>query len=171
MHRLVQKISDGLLALAALAMIATFVLIVLGILARELRWDLPGLDAYAGYAIAAALFLSLPATLLKGEHIRVSLVLDRLSSRARNAFEWWCLIAATALATYLSVFAVRLVWVSWSTHDISTAADATPLWIPQLTVAVGCIGFLLAFIALVIRRLHGERPETETRAGEAGHIE
>lgn len=169
MPRLVQKFSDGLLVLAALAMVATFVLIVLGILARELRWDLPGLDAYAGYAIAATLFLALPATLLKGEHIRVSLVLDRLSPRARNVFEWWCLIAATALATYLCIFAVRLVWVSWSTHDISTAADATPLWIPQLAVAAGSIGFLLAFVALAVRRLRGER--LETQSSDSGRIE
>ncbi len=169
MPRLVQKMSDWLLVLAALAMVATFVLIVLGILARELRWDLPGLDAYAGYAIAAALFLALPATLLKGEHIRVSLVLDRLSPGKRNVLEWWCLAAATAIALYLSVFAVRLVWVSWSTHDISTAADATPLWIPQVTVAAGCIGLLLAFVSLVLRRLRGERLEAQTT--DAGRIE
>jgi hypothetical protein len=49
--------------------------VLLGVIAREVHWDIGGLDAYAGYAIAATLFLALPATLQHGDHIRVTLVL------------------------------------------------------------------------------------------------
>jgi TRAP-type C4-dicarboxylate transport system permease small subunit len=144
-----------LLLLSCIAMLAAFVTVALGIVARLAGWDLPGLDAYAGYAIAAALFLALPATLFQGEHIRVTLLLERLSPAWRGALEWWCLAAAVALSGYLAWFAARLVWVSYTTHDISPAADATPLWIPQVAMALGCAGLALGFLHALLGRWQG----------------
>jgi TRAP-type C4-dicarboxylate transport system permease small subunit len=144
-----------LLALSCAAMLAAFATVSLGILARLAGWDLPGLDGYAGYAIAAALFLALPSTLLRGEHIRVTLVLERLPARWRAGFEWWCLAAAFAMAVYLAWFSARLAWVSYATHDISSGADATPLWIPQLAMVLGCFGFALAFLQALVARRQG----------------
>lgn len=144
-----------LMLLSCAAMLAAFGAVSLGIVARLAGWDLPGLDAYAGYAIAAALFLALPSTLLRGEHIRVTLVLERLPSRWRAAFEWWCLAAACAMAFYIAWFSLRMVWVSHATHDISSGADATPLWIPQIAMALGCVGFAIAFLHALLARWRG----------------
>ena len=164
MDAFVRTVHRGMLVLSCLGMVAAFITVSLGILARLLRWDLPGLDAYAGYAIAAALFLALPATLLRGEHIRVTLVLDRLPARGRAALEWWCLLAGTGLSLYLSWYAVRLAWVSHATHDISPGADVTPLWIPQLAMALGCLGLTLAFLQAVLGRWRGADPLAQATA-------
>lgn len=144
-----------LLLLACLAMLAAFVTIVLGIVARQAGWDIPGLDAYAGYSIAAALFLALPETLQHGDHIRVTLVLQRLGPRARHALDVWGLAAGAALSAALAFYACRLVWISQLTHDVSPSADATPLWIPQLAMALGCIGFALAFGDALLATIRG----------------
>ena len=48
-----------LVLLAMLAMVAAFITVGLCVVAREAGLDIQGLDAYAGYAIAAALFLAL----------------------------------------------------------------------------------------------------------------
>ena len=40
-------------------MLAAFGSVALGVVARQAQWDIPGLDAYAGYAIVCALFLAL----------------------------------------------------------------------------------------------------------------
>jgi TRAP-type C4-dicarboxylate transport system permease small subunit len=143
----------GLLLLSCLSMLATLLTIVLGIVARLAAWDIPGLDAYAGYSVAAALFLALPETLQHGDHIRVTLLLQRFPPGIRRAFELWGLTAGLALATALAWFACRLVWVSQLTHDVSPSADATPLWIPQLAMALGCIGFALAFADALLAAL------------------
>ncbi|MEO5737961.1 MAG: TRAP transporter small permease subunit, partial [Variovorax sp.] len=135
-----------LMVLSAIAMVSAFGTVLLGVIARQVAWDIGGLDAYAGYAIAAAQFLALPGTLQHGDHIRVTLLLDRAAPRLRTALEWWGLLAGTALALYIAWFAVRLVWLSWDTHDISPGGDASPLWIPQLAMALGCIGFSLSFV-------------------------
>ena len=145
-----------LIGLACVSMVAAFVIVMLGILARQVSFiDIQGLDAYAGYAIAAALFFALPTALMHGDHIRVTLLLDRLGGRARAALEWAGLIVALGLSSYLAWFAVRAVWLSYETHDVSPAADATPLWIPQLSMAIGCVAFALAFLHAIVARLRG----------------
>lgn len=155
MTRLVLNFYRLLLALSCLAMIAAFATVGLGIAARLANWDIAGLDAYAGYAIAAALFLALPSTLIKGEHIRVTLLLERAPLRLRQGLEWWSLAAALGLSAYMAWYALRLVWVSYVTHDMSAGADASPLWIPQIAMALGCVGFAMAFAHALLGRWQG----------------
>lgn len=134
-----------LMAGSAVAMVAAFVAVLLGVADRQFAWGLRGLDAYAGYAIAAGLFLALPRTLQRGEHLRVTLLLQRLPSRGRVLLEGACLFAGLLLSAGLAFYAVRLVGVSWTTHDVSPGSDATPLWMPQLSMALGCVGLAIAF--------------------------
>ena len=156
MDQLFRPLYRLLITLACVSMVAAFVIVMLGILARQVTFiNIQGLDAYAGYAIAATLFFALPTALMHGDHIRVTLVLDRLGQRARAGFEWGALIAALGLAVYLAWFAMRAVWLSYITHDVSPATDATPLWIPQLSMAIGCVAFALAFLDAIVARWRG----------------
>lgn len=158
MLRLLDAYYKSLLYLAAVFMVVTLVVIILGISGREFGFDIPGLDAYAGYSIAAALFLALPATLRNGDHIRVTLLLNKLEGAARKLAEYWCLAAASGLTGYLAYYAIRLVWISYTTNDMSPSSDATPLWIPQIAMALGSIGFALAFVEeLVLKLVNQER--------------
>jgi TRAP-type C4-dicarboxylate transport system permease small subunit len=170
LHAAVAHVDRVLAVLAALAMVAAFVSVSAGVLARLIGWDLPGTDAYAGYAIAAALFLALPQTLRRQEHIRVTLLLEKLGPRGRAVLEWWSLGAGFVLAVYLAVYALRLVWLSHAMHDVSPAADATPLWIPQVACALGCLGFALSLADALVSRWRG-RPYFERLGEEAAHVE
>ncbi|MFY3384801.1 TRAP transporter small permease [Paracidovorax sp. MALMAid1276] len=156
MDKLVRNLYRCLIGLSCLSMVSAFLIVVLSILSRQVTFiSLQGLDAYAGYAIAATLFFALPTTLLHGDHIRVTLVLDRLSARARAMMEWGGLLAAMVLSAYTAWYAIRLVWLSYITHDVSAAADASPLWIPQLSMAVGCVVFAIAFGHAIVARWQG----------------
>ncbi len=155
MGKLFPKIYSSMMFLACISMLAAFLAIMLGVAAREMSWDIQGLDAYAGYSIAAALFLALPGTLQHGDHIRVSLLMQRSPVWLQNILEYWALFAGFAIAVFMTWYAGRLAWVSYSTHDVSPAADATPLWIPQLTMVIGCAGFALAMLHALIARISG----------------
>ncbi len=156
MRRLLDAFYAALMTLAALALLASFVSVMLGIADRQFGLGLRGLDAYAGYAIAAALFLAMPGTLQKGEHIRVTLVMQRLPARWRDVLEWWSLAAGLVLSVALAGYAVRLVWVSRATNDISQGSDATPLWLPQIAMALGCVGLAVALLDAALSRLRGQ---------------
>ena len=169
LHGAVRACDASLAVLAGVALVVSFGCVALGVLARVAGWDVPGLDAYAGYAVAAALFLALPQTLRRQEHLRVTLLLDRLGPRARAAFEWWVLLAGLALSLFFAFHAARLVWMSHAMHDVSPAADATPLWLPQSAMALGCAGFALSMLDALVLRLRGRA--YHERLDGAAHVE
>lgn len=131
-------------AMAGLGLIAIAVLVLLSIITRLLGLYVPGLTVYAGYAMATSSFLALAYTFGQGGHIRVSLFIEKFSGRRRRAAELWCLAVGTFLAGYLAWYAVKMVRVSHMLGDISEGADATPLWIPQIGMAVGAVLLALA---------------------------
>jgi len=154
---------------AALFMIGTLVSVLAGIVDRYVPLGIRGTDMYAGYCMAAAGFLALAHTLKNGEHIRVTLILQKLHGVARHRLELWALAAATVLAALFAAYSVRLVYHSWQYNDISTGNDATPLWIPQLAMALGTIVLFIAFVDELVLEWHGRRVEKTSE--EALHNE
>ena len=138
-------------------MVGTLAMVVAGVAGRFLDFNLPGTDAYAGYCMAAAGFLALAHTLKRGEHIRVTLILEHVGPGAQRVLELWALGVATVLAALFAYYSVRLSWQSWDFHDISTGNDATPLWIPQLTMALGTVVLCIAFIDEFVLEWRGAR--------------
>jgi TRAP-type C4-dicarboxylate transport system permease small subunit len=157
MRRALNLLYDGAAALAALCMVALLAMVMLGIAGRALHFHLPGTDAYAGYLMAASGFLALAHTLKRGEHIRVTLLLSHLHGAARRGLELWALAAASGLAGLLAFYSARLVWQSRAFNDISTGNDATPLWLPQLGMAVGTAVLLVAFVDELVLEWRGQR--------------
>ena len=169
LRRCLDALYDGCAGLAALFMIALLVMVLLSILGRQLHFNVPGVDAYAGYMMAATGFLALAHTLRRGEHIRVTLLIGRLTGSSRRAFEIWSLFAATLLAALFAAYSIRLAWQSHRFHDVSTANDATPLWIPQLGMAIGTSILFVAMVDALVAEWQGRREHAAP--GEALHNE
>jgi TRAP-type C4-dicarboxylate transport system permease small subunit len=165
MRRALDALYTGAAWLAALFMIGVLVMVLLSMLGRALQFYVPGTDAYAGYAMAGAGFLALAHTLKSGEHIRVTLIIGKLTGGARHGLELWSLSVAVVLAGLLAVYAWRLAWQSHQFHDISTSADATPLWIPQILMGVGTTVLLVALVDEWVLELRRKRSHesVETR--------
>jgi TRAP-type C4-dicarboxylate transport system permease small subunit len=143
--------------LAALFLVGTLLMVIAGIAGRLLHFNVPGTDAYAGYSMAAAGFLALAHTLKRGEHIRVTLILEHIGPGAQRALELWALGVATLLSALFAYYSIRLSWQSWDFHDISTGNDATPLWIPQLSMALGTVVLCIAFVDEFVLEWRGAR--------------
>ncbi len=157
MRRFLDLLYDGAAWLAALAMIGVLLMVLLSIISRQIGFHVAGTDAYAGYSMAAAGFLALAHTLKHNEHIRVTLLLGRLKGKALHGLEMWALTAAIFLSGLFAFYSVRLAWQSRVINDISTGNDATPLWIPQIAMAVGTVILLIAFMDEWWLQLTGRR--------------
>ena len=155
--------------LAALFILATLAVEVVGIAGRELGFSMAGLDAYAGYCLAAGSFLAMPYALRRGDHIRVTLILMRLRERPRYWMEVLCLVVATLLSAYFAWFSAKLVWGSYTYNDVSQNVDATPLWIPQLSMALGLFGLAVAFAEQLFVTLRSGK--FLAGSDEAAHVE
>jgi len=157
MRAALDRLYDAAAYLAALFLVGTLVFVLVGIASRLLNWFVPGTDAYAGYCMAAAGFLALAHTLKHGEHIRVSLILERLHGAPRHRLELFALAVTTALALAFAFYSVRLAYQSWSFNDISTGNDATPLWVPQIAMALGTVVLLVAVVDELVLEWQGKR--------------
>jgi len=146
--------------LAAFFMVATLAMVLASVAGRLLNFNLRGSDAYAGYCMAAASFLALAHTLHRGEHIRVTLLLRRFGARVSHALELWCHAAGTFLACAFAFYSARLTWQSRMFNDISQGNDATPLWIPQLSMAIGTAVFAIAMADGFVAHLRGTAKRT-----------
>ena len=169
MRKALDALYDAAGYLAAFFMVGVLVMVLASVLGRLLEFNLRGSDSYAGYCMAAASFLALAHTLKRGEHIRVMLLLERFGGRLRRPLDIWCHIAGTFFCLVLAIYSVRLVWQSYAFHDISQGNDATPLWIPQIGMAIGCIVMAIAMVDDLVRLLRRRRVEVAT--SEIKHIE
>jgi TRAP-type C4-dicarboxylate transport system permease small subunit len=155
--RSLDHLYDATAALGAVAMIVLLAMVLLSVVSRQVGFNVGGIDAYAGYMMAAAGFLAMAHTLKRGEHIRVTLLLAALKGRSRHALEIWALFAATLLALLSAIYSCKLAWQSYTFHDISTSNDATPLWLPQLSMALGAVVLAIAFIDELVLEIRGRR--------------
>ena len=78
---------------------------------------------------------------------------------------------AVVLSSAFAWYSVRLAWQSYQFHDMSTGNDATPLWIPQLSMAVGNVILAIAFIDLLLAAISRRSRAARPRADEPAHVE
>jgi TRAP-type C4-dicarboxylate transport system permease small subunit len=109
--------------------------------------------------------------LKRGEHIRVTLILQHVGAKAQRGLDIFCHTAGFFLAGALAWFSLRLVWQSYTFHDISQGNDATPLWIPQICMAVGAVVLCVAVADDLILLLRGEKLAQPSTDAEPAHFE
>lgn len=168
MRKLLNFIYTASAWLAGVGMICILAAVSFTIAGRMFGFPIGGIDSYAGYSMAGAGFLALASTLKHGEHIRVTLLLNFLHGRKQHILELFALLVAVLISGFLAWYSIRLVYQSWLFQDISTGIDATPMWIPQISMAVGTVVFFIAFVDEFILELMGKR---ETNKNQELHHE
>lgn len=170
MRAFLQKLYLACGILAGIFMILIGVAVLYSIGGAYLGYVARSADDFAGYAMLASSFLALAYTFGTGEHIRVTLVLQRLKGRARRVGEIWCLFGATLLTGFFSWYAIKLVIDSYKFGDKSTGLIAVPLWIPQIPMAVGVTVLFIAMLEQLIVTASGGPLPRDVEVDEV-HIE
>lgn len=131
--------------LAALALASIAIIVLLQIVSRTVGIRVIGLDDFAAWSMAAAVFLALPDTLAKGGHIRVLLFIQRLPTRIRLAIDVLTASIGLAVALWAARSVILFVWSSYQLGDVTQGELVLPLWLPQLSVAIGFALLAVAF--------------------------
>jgi TRAP-type C4-dicarboxylate transport system permease small subunit len=135
---------------------------------NNLTYQFIGSTNYAGYCMAAASFFAMAYALNNGAHIRVNLVLTKLTGTTRRVADIWCFGIGSFFAAYFAWYAIRAVYWSHKLHDVSQGQDATPIWIPQLSMAIGTTILAIALVDHLLRVIFvGETDLSAERVGEA----
>lgn len=152
--------------LAGFCIVAIVLIILAQIVGRLFGFIVPSAEDFSGYGLAAATFFGLAYTFREGSHIRVSLLIQRLSPAGRRVQELLVLILALLLAGYMAYYCLYMVWESWEFEELSYGYIAIPLWIPQVPVALGCLAFNIAILDSLVECLRGYTPNYQLHEGE-----
>ncbi|MCA0419719.1 MAG: TRAP transporter small permease [Proteobacteria bacterium] len=147
--------------IAGLCLIVIFILMMLLSVGREINFNVPSGDDFAGWAFAAMAFFGLAHTFKKGEMIRVGLLIERLDGPVKRAAELFALTVAALFIGYFTWQTGKLAYDSWQYFDMSTGVVSVPLWIPQLSLALGLGTLLIAIIDEFVIVLRTGRPTYE----------
>ncbi|WGW05730.1 TRAP transporter small permease [Tropicibacter oceani] len=138
--------------IAAIFTVLILLIIVAQMVARWTGQVFPGATDYAGYCMAGASFFAFAYALNHGTHIRVSLALNAMG-KYRRWGETFCFAIGAVTTTFLARYAIKVTQESHKFRDVSQGQDATPLWIPQVLMAVGAVLLAIAFWDNLIRLL------------------
>jgi len=115
---------------------------------------------YSAYMVATIAFLGLAKALRSGRHIRVEILICRLSSKARRYADLWasilCIVFVSFLFTYLLNMTIASFQAGTSYFEMSRFLDfsfLTPQWIPQAIVTFGTGSLLLEALVQLLERL------------------
>ena len=150
-------------ALAALCVLAIFVLMIGASVGRTMLWRVGWVNDVVSWLCAAAAFLGMAYSFRNGDFVRVTLLLEALSPAMRRRFEVASLLIAAAAIGYLGFWAARFTWESWQFNDIAGNMVAIPIWIPQMSFVVGATIFVIAVLDECVCVLRGGRPSYVTR--------
>lgn len=167
--RLLNSILDTVYLWAGYASAACICLILFVTLAqitsRYLGINLPGISTYAGYLMAASTFLGLAHALTQGSHIRIETI-SKLFGNGQVYFDLFSFATGSIISGWFAWFSCNMVYTTFVLQDVSTDLDATPLWIPQASMAIGTVIFAVAmidnFLTLLLTRKYRFHSSVQT---------
>ncbi len=112
----------------------------------------------SGFCMAASTFLGLASALRHGSHIRVNLLIRRLSGSASKAAELWCAGVGALGIGYFSVQAIFMAWDTFRFGDMTKGLIIMELWIPQTAMAAGAAILTVALADEFVQILRGRVP-------------
>lgn len=159
MKRIVTSISQAMGVIAALSLVILMFGITFDVVTRYItKASVPGVLELAESCLVVSIFLGLPLAAVRGEHVAVTLLTDRLNAR------WARVCAFVAWA----VTAMFLAWMAWA--STARAIEATqrgeerfglvrwPVWPMRWVIVIGLVGFLAVAIVNLIRIITDKEP-------------
>jgi TRAP-type C4-dicarboxylate transport system permease small subunit len=151
------------LYLAAGALAAFFVLLIAVLMVgqsvlREFGVRTGAVNDVVSWFCAGAAFFAMAHAFKHGDFVRVTLMLEHLSEGQRRVMEVLSLLIGTVAVGFLAWSACLFTYESWEFNDLAQGLLPLPLWIPQLSFALGSILLWIAVIDELIIVVRGGLP-------------
>lgn len=134
----------GVAGAACVAIIC--VLMIVQTLGRQFGFPTGAINDVVAWLCAAAAFLTMAQAFKHGDFVRVTLLLEQVSPTVRQRLEFVCLAIAAVAIGYLAWWACCFTYESWKFNELAQGLWALPIWIPQMSFALGSLLFLVAVL-------------------------
>jgi len=161
LRRFLNRLYDAAGALAAVCLASIAAVMLAQAAMRELGMLFRGADDIVAWLCAASAFLALGHTFRRGELVRVGIVIDHLPPRVRRPVGIAALAVTVAFAGYMVYAVARFVYESWQFEEVAQGLIQIPIWIPQMSFAVGALIFFVAVLDEFVALARGRKPAYE----------
>ena len=168
LRRLLERIYFGAAVLGAVCIALICTLMVGQSVAREIGIATGAVNDIVSWLCAAAAFFTMAHAFKHGDFVRVTLFLEKMNPSTRRKFEIFSLLVAAVAVAYLAFWACRFTYQSWEFNELAQGLLPLPIWIPQMSFAVGSILLLIAVLDETIIVLRGGVP-TFVRLAQERH--
>lgn len=159
--RLLSTTERTLNLVAAGAILVIMVLVTTQIVARKLGHALPGIYESAELLMVAIVFLGLAYIQSQRGHVRMELLVTRMSPRLRGAVEAFTLLLSLALFVIITYKSGQNAYQSWQMKDVTMGLIDWPVWPSKMLVPIGSGLLSLRFI---VQLLHYVIPQSPAAA-------
>jgi TRAP-type C4-dicarboxylate transport system permease small subunit len=111
-------------------------------------------DELGGYIIVGITFLSLPVCQVNRAYHHVLFVQSRLGPRTRAVSHLIFQLLSLGFCLLLVWQLTRLTLQSYRSGDVAPTVLATPLWIPQALMPLGCVALSITLLRAIRMSLH-----------------
>ena len=132
--------------LGAVCVALICVLMVFQSLGREFGMNTGATNDIVSWLCAAAAFLTMAHAFKHGDFVRVTLVLEKVNAKTRRVMELSSLFIALVAVTYLAWWACRFTYQSYEFKELAQGLLPLPIWIPQMSFALGSVLLLIAVL-------------------------
>jgi TRAP-type C4-dicarboxylate transport system permease small subunit len=158
MRRFLDRLYLAAGALGALFIALICVLMVAQSVLREFSVRTGAVNDVVSWFCAAAAFFAMAHAFKHGDFVRVTLLLEAVSAPWRKRLELAALCVGLVAVAYLAWWACKFTYESWEFNDIAQGLLPIPMWIPQLSFAIGSVLLLIAVLDELVLVLRGQTP-------------
>ncbi len=144
--------------LSGACLVSMTLLILAQIVARFLGEVIPSSEDFAAWLLSATIFFGLAYTFNCGGHIRVTMLLSRMSTHNRRWLETFNLGVGILISGYLAYYTIFTVYDSYSYEEVTDTYLVVPLWMVQTPMAIGSFFLFLAILDNSFDQLRGKTP-------------
>ncbi|MEJ8474252.1 TRAP transporter small permease subunit [Roseibium algae] len=176
LQRAADMLSLGAAWAAGICILMLTLLVLLDIFLAMLSGFIPSVPTstgigweYSAYLMGSSFLLGSGMTLRAGLQLRVEVLLSAVGARMAHVFETLSAALGAAVTVSLTLW---LSWFCYRTYNYGEVSQDsfTPLWIPQLVLAIGAAVLAFQMVARLISCIAGH-PLNRTDLGAASAIE
>ncbi len=130
--------------LGAVCVALICVLMVFQSLGRVFGVNTGATNDIVAWLCAAAAFFTMAHAFKHGDFVRVTLVLETVSAKTRRVMELVSLAIALVAVAYLAWWACLFTYQSFEFKELAQGLLPIPIWIPQMSFALGSVLLLVA---------------------------
>ncbi len=135
-------------AVGAVALAAMILLITAQVISRRIfTTPMVIADELSGWLLVICTFSALGDALLHGDHIRVTLLSDRLGARTQRMLQVAGAVVGALLTALLAWRTAVMAWDSYTNGTFSIAGSGLLLWPVHVFVPLGFVVLLLQMLA------------------------